>query len=105
VRFEGKAVEESILHQVSVFFFMYLLLIVLGAVVLSFNNLYDFETNFTAALTCVSNVGPGLGAVSPSGSFAGYGDFSKIFCSLLMLAGRLEIFPILALFHPAMWRK
>ena len=105
VRFEGKAVEESVLHQVAVFFFMYLLLIVLGAVVLSFNGLYDFETNFTAALTCVSNVGPGLGAVGPAGGFSGYSDFSKYFCSLLMLAGRLEIFPILALFHPAMWRK
>ena len=105
VRFEGKAVEESVLHQVAVFFFMYLLLIVLGAVVLSFNGLYDFETNVTAALTCVSNVGPGLGAVGPTGGFSGYSDFSKYFCSLLMLAGRLEIFPILALFHPAMWRK
>jgi len=105
VRFEGKAVEESILHQVSVFFFMYLLLVVVGAVVLSFNGIYDFETNFTAALTCVSNVGPGLGAVGPAGGFAGYSSFSKYVCSLLMLAGRLEIFPILALFHPAMWRK
>ncbi|MBR2718474.1 MAG: TrkH family potassium uptake protein [Clostridia bacterium] len=105
VRFEGKAVEESVLHQVCVFFFMYLALIIFGGVVLSFNGLYDFETNFTAALTCVSNVGPGLGAVGPAGNFAGYSDFSKVFCSLLMLAGRLEIFPILALFHPAMWRK
>jgi len=105
VRFEGKAVEESVLHQVCVFFFMYLALIIFGGMVLGFNGLYDFETNFTAALTCVSNVGPGLGAVGPAGNFAGYSDFSKVFCSLLMLAGRLEIFPILALFHPAMWRK
>ncbi len=105
VRFEGKAVEESVLHQVSVFFFVYIAITVLGAVVLSFNGLYDFETNFTAALTCVSNVGPGLGAVGPAGNFAGYSSFSKVFCSLLMLAGRLEILPILALFHPAIWRK
>ncbi|MBE5804420.1 MAG: TrkH family potassium uptake protein [Clostridiales bacterium] len=105
VRFEGKAVDEAILHQVAVFACVYVILIILGAVLLSFNGLYDFETNFTAAVTCVSNVGPGLGAVGPAGSFAGYSAFSKIICCVLMLAGRLEIFPILALFHPAIWRK
>lgn len=105
VRFEGKAVDESVLRQVAVFAFVYMALIVLGSVIVSFDGLYDLETNVTAALTCVSNVGPGLGAVGPAGSFAGYSSFSKIVFSMLMLAGRLEIFPILALFHPAMWRK
>ena len=105
VRFEGKPVEEDTLHQVGVFMFMYVLLIVLGAALLSLEGLYDIETNLTAALTCVSNVGPGLGAVGPAGSFAGYSAFSKVLLSFLMLAGRLEIFPMLALFHPAMWRK
>ena len=105
VRFEGKAVEEDTLHQVSVFIFVYILLIVLGSVLISLEGLYDVETNLTAALTCVSNVGPGLGAVGPAGSFAGYGPFAKLVLSFLMLAGRLEIFPMLALFHPAMWRR
>ncbi len=105
VRFEGKAVDEGVLRQVAVFAFVYVLLVILGSVIISFDGLYDLETNFTAALTCVSNVGPGLGAVGPAGSFAGYSGFSKIVLSVLMLAGRLEIFPILALFHPAMWRK
>ena len=105
VRFDGRAVDESILHRTAVYAVVYVVLILLGAVMLSFNGLYDVETNFTAALTCVSNVGPGLGAVGPTGSFAGYSDFSKYVCCLLMLAGRLEIFPILALFHPAIWRK
>ena len=105
VRFEGKAVEEDTLHQVSVFMFTYVLLIILGTILISFEGLYDVETNFTAVLTCVSNVGPGLGAVGPTGSFAGYSPFSKILMTFLMLAGRLEIFPMLALFHPAMWRR
>ncbi len=105
VRFEGKIVEENTLHQVAVFLCMYVLLIVVGAAALSLEGLYDMETSFTAALTCVSNVGPGFGAVGPAGSFAGYGPFSKLLLSFLMLAGRLEIFPMLALFHPAMWRK
>jgi trk system potassium uptake protein TrkH len=105
VRFEGKAVEEDTLHQVAVFFFMYLLLILLGGALLSLEGTADFQTNFTAALTCVSNVGPGLGEVGPAGGFSGYGPFGKLLSSFLMLAGRLEIFPMLALFHPAMWRK
>lgn len=105
VRFDGKGVDEDVLHQVAVFAVMYALLVVLGAMLLSFEGLYDFETNLTAALTCVSNVGPGFGAVGPAGNFASYGPLSKLLLSLLMLAGRLEILPMLALFHPAMWRK
>ena len=53
----------------------------------------------------MSNVGPGLGAVGPVEDFTGYSPFSKVVLSLLMLAGRLEIFPMLALFHPAIWKK
>ena len=56
---------------------------------MSLEGLYDLETNLTAALTCISNVGPGLGLVGPASNFAGYGPFAKIVLSLLMLAGRL----------------
>ena len=72
---------------------------------ISLEGRYDVETNFTAALTCISNVGPGLGHVGPVETFAGYGPFAKMVLSLLMLAGRLELFPILVLFHPSVWRK
>lgn len=105
VRFEGKTVEEDTLHQVGVFMFMYGLLLILGTVLVSLGGRYDLETNLTAVLTCVSNVGPGLGAVGPTGSFAGYSAWTKVLLSFLMLAGRLEIFPMLAMLHPAMWRK
>ena len=105
VRFEDKVVEEDTLHGVAVFAVVYVLLILLGAVLLSLDGLYDLETNLTAALTCVSNVGPGFGAVGPAGGFGGYGPFAKLVSSFLMLAGRLELFPMLAIFHPAMWRK
>ncbi len=105
VRFEGKAVDEGVLRQASAFGFIYILLMIVGGVLLSLEGKYDIQTNLTAALTCVSNVGPGLGAVGPAGNFAGYGPLSKLLLSFLMLAGRLEIFPMLALFHPAMWRK
>ena len=105
IRFEGKAVDEGVLRQVATFAFIYIVLMIAGGFLLSLEGLYDVQTNLTAALTCVSNVGPGLGAVGPAGGFSGYGPFGKLLCSFLMLAGRLEIFPMLALFHPAMWRK
>ena len=105
VRFEGKGVEENRLTQVSAFFFVYVLLVLAGMFLVSLEGLYDLETNFTAVLTCISNVGPGLGHVGPVENFSGYGPFAKVVLSLLMLAGRLELFPILVLFHPSAWCK
>ncbi|MBE5767995.1 MAG: TrkH family potassium uptake protein [Clostridiales bacterium] len=105
IRFEGKAVEEGILHQVCVFAFVYVALMLVGGFLVSLEGLYDVETNLTAALTCISNVGPGLGKVGAVENFAGYGPFAKLVLSCLMLAGRLEIFPILAVFHPSIWRR
>lgn len=105
IRFEGRGVEERMLHQTAVFVFLYVAIVLLGGFLVSLEGHYDLETNFTAALTCVSNVGPGFGAVGPTGNFAGYGPFAKMVLSLLMLAGRLELFPILILFHPSVWRK
>ena len=103
IRFEGKGVEEAQLSQIAVFFFVYLALILLGMLLISLENRFDMQANFSAALTCVSNVGPGFGAIASD--FAGYGPFAKLVLSILMLAGRLEMFPILVLFHPAIWRK
>ena len=81
---------------------MYVALIVVGSLLLSLSNHYGAIENFTAALTCVSNVGPALGGISSS--FAGYGSFDKILCCFLMLAGRLELFPLFVLMHPGLWK-
>ena len=105
VRFEGRGVEQTMLSQIAVFFFVYIALVLAGSLILSLSGPYGFETNFTAALTCMSNVGPGFAAVGPMGNFAGYNALGKITLILLMLAGRLEIFPILVLFHPATWKR
>ncbi|MBR3872556.1 MAG: TrkH family potassium uptake protein [Clostridia bacterium] len=105
VRFEGKGTDENMLAQTAVFFFAYIALILIGCFLVSLEGKYGFESNFTAALTCVSNVGPGFAQVGPMYNFAGYGPFAKLILSLLMLCGRLELFPILVLFHPAIWRK
>ena len=104
VRFEDRPVDQDKLSQITLFFFAFFAMMIIGTFLLSLEGIYDFETNFTAALTCISNVGPGFGAVGPMGSFAGYGVFGKSILILLMLAGRLEIFPIIALLHPALWR-
>ena len=104
IRFEGKAVDEAMLHSIALFGFTYIFIVLAGAFILSLEGKYDLITNVTASLTCVSNVGPGFGAVGPSGGFSGYGPFAKMISSFLMLAGRLELYPMLILLHPAVWR-
>lgn len=105
VHFEGKGVDNKMLSQIAVFISAYLALIFLGTLLVSLDGKYDLLSHFTAALTCVSNVGPGLNAVGPTCNFAGYSPFAKYVLSLLMLCGRLELFPIYVLFHPAVWRR
>lgn len=105
VRFEDKGVDESMLHQIGTFVFVYIMLILVGAFVISLDGRYDLQANLTSSLTCVSNVGPALSSMGALDNLSGYSSFSKIVMCLLMLAGRLELFPILAVFHPAIWRK
>ena len=104
IRFEGKAVDEAMLHSIALFGFTHIFIVLAGAFILSLEGKYDLITNLTASLTCVSNVGPGFGAVGPAGGFSGYGPFAKMISSFLMLAGRLELYPMLILLHPAVWR-
>jgi trk system potassium uptake protein TrkH len=65
----------------------------------------DLVTNFTAVLATINNIGPGLNAVGPTASFADFSAFSKIVLTFNMIAGRLELFPMLILFSPATWKK
>ena len=71
----------------------------------SYSDVSDFLTNFSATISCMSNIGPGLNLIGPMSNFAIYSPASKILLSLLMLVGRLEIFPILLLFTPRTWKK
>ncbi|MBQ6715779.1 MAG: TrkH family potassium uptake protein [Clostridia bacterium] len=104
VKLDGKTIPEETLSQVSMLFFCHIMLIIAGAIVVSLEGV-SFTTAFTTSLTCISNVGPGLELVGPMGSFAGYSWATKVFLSILMLAGRLELYPILILFSPAVWRR
>ncbi len=102
--FEGKAVSDQTVHSVLVFFQVYLFITFLSVLVLTLDG-RDLVTNFTASLACISNIGPGLGAVGPNGNYAFFSDLSKLVLSLEMLLGRLEIFPVLFLFAPSVWKR
>ena len=104
LRMEGKPVDGNTKKNLSNYFLAYFVCVILIFLCLSFER-FDFETNFTAAVTCFNNVGPGFAAVGPAESFAGYSDFAKIVLSFAMLLGRLEIFPILIAFSPSSWRR
>lgn len=104
IRFNGKPVDNKIIKGISSFFIAYMFLLIFGTLIISIDN-FDIITNFTSVLTCLSNVGPGLNIIGPTGNFSVFSNLSKLFLSLLMLTGRLEIFPILVLFTPKMWRK
>lgn len=66
---------------------------------------FSFETNFTAVAATLNNIGPGLDQVGPTSNFFGYSPVSKLILIFDMLAGRLELFPMLILFYPSTWKK
>lgn len=104
LRFEGKTVNGHTRKGVSNYFLIYFVCLVAVFLFLSFEP-FDFETNFTAAVTCFNNVGPGFAAVGPTGGFGGYSAFAKIVLSFAMLLGRLEIFPIIIALAPVSWAR
>ena len=104
VWFEGKAVSDQVVQGVHVFSLLYLLITAAGVLVLTLDG-KDLPTNLTASIACISNVGPGLSAVGPSCNYSFFSAFSKLILSLEMLLGRLEIFPMLFLFSPGVWRR
>lgn len=104
VRFEGKDVDEVTQRSVATYFAVYMICLLAVFLLISFEP-FDFETNFTAAVSCFNNVGPAFGAAGPMGSYAGYSNFAKIVLSLAMLLGRLEIFPVLIAFTPSAWTR
>ena len=104
VRLNGKTLPAATIHNTLVFIALYFLLTFVIVALVSLDG-YDFETTFASVVSCMSNVGPGLGPAGPMGSFDIFSDLSKWLLSFAMLAGRLEIFPMLILFAPDTWRK
>ena len=104
IRFEGKPLDEKTLQGVHNYFNVYMLLIMLSTVLVSLDG-FDLITTFTAVITCLNNVGPGMELVGPMGNFSHFSDPVKYLLSFDMLAGRLELYPMLALFAPRLWRR
>ena len=104
IRFEGKPLDEKTLQGVHNYFNVYMLLIMLSTVLVSLDG-FDLTTTFTAVITCINNVGPGMEMVGPMGNFSQFSDPVKYLLSFDMLAGRLELYPMLALFAPRLWRR
>lgn len=103
IKDSGQIVDDEVVKGAEIFIILYVALLFLVTFVISFDG-FDLVTNFTATLSCISNVGPGLNVVGPTGNFAGFSNFSKFVLSLTMITGRLELFPMIALFVPRTWR-
>ena len=104
VRVNGRAVDEKVLQNTNAYLAAYALIIVGSFFLVSLDE-FSITTNLTAVLTCFNNVGPGFEQVGPTCNFGGFSVFSKLVLILDMLAGRLEIFPILILFSKTTWKK
>jgi len=104
VRNNGKAVDEKVLANTNAYLAAYVLIIFGVFAVISLDG-FSTGTNFSAVLACFNNIGPGLEAVGPTCNFSAYSNLSKLVLSWAMLAGRLEIFPILVLFSGSTWKR
>ena len=102
--FEGKAVSDQTVRSVLVYFQAYMFIIGGSVLFLTLDG-RDLVTNLTASIACISNIGPGLSLVGPAGNYAFFSVPSKLILIFEMLLGRLEIFPVLFLFSPSVWRR
>ncbi|MGN0586360.1 MAG: TrkH family potassium uptake protein [Oscillospiraceae bacterium] len=104
IMIDNRAVEHDVIRSVNVYMVCLVVVFVFSLLGLSFDN-HDFTTNFTAVAATINNVGPGLELVGPMGNYGFFSPFSKLILIFDMLAGRLELFPVLLLFTPATWKK
>lgn len=104
IRMNGKKVGADTLRGVYVYFCAYIMVMIASVLIVSINN-FDFATTFSAVLTTLNNVGPGISLVGPVDNFSFFSPLSKIVFCLDMLIGRLEVFPCLILMAPDLWRR
>lgn len=104
VQLDGKRVDSDGLKAVSTFFTSFMLLLITGSFLVSLDG-YDMATNFSAVLSSLSNIGPGMSLIGPTGNYNIFSYGSKLVLTVMMLIGRLEIFPILILFSPSTWKR
>lgn len=103
IKMDDKPVEHEIIRSVNVYFLTFIVLFSASVFLISFEG-KDLTTNFTAVAATINNIGPGLELVGPTQNFGSFSVFSKYVLMFDMLAGRLELFPLLILFHPVVWK-
>lgn len=104
IKFEGKPVDHDVVRSINVYFTTFIVIFVISVILVSLEG-YDFTTNFTAVLAAFNNIGPGLSLVGPTCNFGFFNPLTKYVLMFDMLAGRLELFPLLILFHPSIWKE
>ena len=104
IRLDQKPLEHNLTRSVAIFMLTYMLIFVSSMIILAFDN-KDMITNFTSVTATLNNIGPGLGEVGPMGSFSVFNPVCKLVLSFCMLAGRLELYPMLLIFSPQLWKR
>ena len=104
IKMDGKAIPHEVVRSTNIFFIVYVLIFASSIFLIAFDD-FDLITNFTAVAATFNNIGPGLELVGPTGNFGMFSWFSKLILTFDMLAGRLEIFPLLILFVRDTWKK
>lgn len=104
IKVDGKKIDQSVSRSVAVFFTIYVAIILTTTLLISFNG-FDYETTISSVLATLNNVGPGFSLVGSADNYAKFSVFSKIVFCFNMIAGRLELYPLILLFFPAAWKK
>jgi len=99
-----RPIDEQILHNTHAYLVAYVIIVIISVLIVSLDG-FSFETNFTAVMATLNNIGPGLAQVGPTCNFSGYSDLSKLVLTADMLAGRLEIYPMLILLSRSTWKR
>lgn len=104
IRMDGRAVEHEVVRSTNVFLAIYFIVLMTSTLLISVDE-FNFTTNFTAVVATLNNIGPGLDLVGPTQNFSIFSGFSKFVLMFDMLAGRLELFPMMILMMPATWKR
>jgi len=105
IHMDGERVDEEVVSGVREYMLIYILIMAVSMVLISLDPFVDFEATMTSVVTCLNNVGPGLGLIGPTCNFSEFSVFSKLVLAANMLLGRLELYPILILAFPSAWKK
>jgi len=102
IKEDGEVLDEETVRSVGVYMCTFAVIFAISLFIVSFEG-RSFETNFTAVAACINNIGPGLSDVGPTGNFGSFSIPSKIVLMIDMLAGRLELYPLILLLNPSVY--